>query len=508
MSDRIRRIQPVGGFRPVNSSDVAAAANRLRRTQSTIQTRMSDLQSAAADVTVVSCKIPVNNTGETEVTFMFPVKFSDIPSVVFGFQNQTTPIAGQAPLFSASVLHWHTEDRLPFSRLYTGATFLIVSEATPGYSYVCNATITGVAFSGPTTEDMTNADPISYPPTPEEGDLIMGFSASSLSGTSPAEISFTDDSESDGTIVSRIWDFGDGYATSGDSSPSHTYGSAGTYPATLTITDSLGNTDSISENVVISGPADSPGASSFHLWWHNMNNTYDEVSVKIRVTDPPVGDPLYFWALQVEFTDSDDDEILSGAHVGLQSWNGSDYPNGRAVNWGGYISDAGQAQFGPGLPSELVGSTSDLPSAEGNVNTRNYNWSSAKTYRLHIFKVANEPGQPAGTTRWRAQINDLTLATATTIRDIYAYGDRITGISMWSEIFAACSAESVSVKWSEPWAEIYGTSTKEYPDEFYVTYQSHASGGCHNTNSYYDGTGFVQKTLTTRITPHDSFITI
>src|SRR5207247_5991696 len=48
---------------------------------------------------------------------------------------------------------------------------------------------------------------------------------------------FTDTSfDSDGTIASRSWTFGDG-GTSTAANPSHTYATGGTYTVTLTVTD-------------------------------------------------------------------------------------------------------------------------------------------------------------------------------------------------------------------------------------------------------------------------------
>ena len=50
-------------------------------------------------------------------------------------------------------------------------------------------------------------------------------------------------SDPDGTIASRLWTFGDG-GTSTLANPSHTYAAAGSYTATLTVTDDNGATDS------------------------------------------------------------------------------------------------------------------------------------------------------------------------------------------------------------------------------------------------------------------------
>ena len=63
--------------------------------------------------------------------------------------------------------------------------------------------------------------------------------------------SFTDQSsDSDGTIASWFWEFGDG-ATSSMQNPDHTYASAGTFPVELTVTDNDGESDFTSKNVTV-----------------------------------------------------------------------------------------------------------------------------------------------------------------------------------------------------------------------------------------------------------------
>lgn len=58
----------------------------------------------------------------------------------------------------------------------------------------------------------------------------------------------TTSSDSDGSIASYAWDFGDG-ATSTDSKPQHTYASVGDFQVKLTVTDNDGATDSVTKTV-------------------------------------------------------------------------------------------------------------------------------------------------------------------------------------------------------------------------------------------------------------------
>ncbi len=89
----------------------------------------------------------------------------------------------------------------------------------------------------------------SYATTAPNVPPVANFT-SSVSGLT---VNFTDTStDSDGSIASRSWNFGDG-TTSTATNPSKTYAAGGTYTVTLTVTDNKGATHSKSASVTVSG---------------------------------------------------------------------------------------------------------------------------------------------------------------------------------------------------------------------------------------------------------------
>jgi len=88
--------------------------------------------------------------------------------------------------------------------------------------------------------------PINQPPT-------AVITAARMSGTAPLIVSFngSGSTDPDGIIAAYSWNFGDG-TTSAAANPSHTYASAGTYTATLTVTDNNNASARTAATIVVS----------------------------------------------------------------------------------------------------------------------------------------------------------------------------------------------------------------------------------------------------------------
>ncbi len=145
--------------------------------------------------------------------------------------------------------------------------------------------------------------------------------------------SFTDgSSDSDGTIVSWSWDFGDGNAST-EQSPSHNYAAAGSYTVSLTVTDNNGATNTVSQGISV-------GAVT--------SATYHPQAVNVTVG-------RYDWGTLASFTNQDSDtydadsaQVAGGSAV---DWEASATLSGAvgsvgrlAVRYEGHYSIQGVSQ--------------------------------------------------------------------------------------------------------------------------------------------------------------------
>ena len=98
--------------------------------------------------------------------------------------------------------------------------------------------------------------PVAPPPGPVANQApTASFTASCIDLACAFDASAS--SDPDGTLVGYAWDFGDG-STGQGAQVSHTYGAAGTYSVTLTVTDDGGATGTLTTKVTVTAPAVAP----------------------------------------------------------------------------------------------------------------------------------------------------------------------------------------------------------------------------------------------------------
>ena len=119
----------------------------------------------------------------------------------------------------------------------------------PSHTYAADGTYT---VSLTVTDDVGDTDSASQNVSVSSGPTNSAPTASFMHSCSGLTCDFTDtSSDSDGTIASWNWDFGDGGSSTAQN-PSHTYAADGTYTVSVTVTDDVGDTDTASQNVTVS----------------------------------------------------------------------------------------------------------------------------------------------------------------------------------------------------------------------------------------------------------------
>jgi PKD repeat protein len=114
--------------------------------------------------------------------------------------------------------------------------------ANPSHTYAAAGTYPATLTVYDTYGAASTPAPVTVVVSPgNQKPVAVAGNSAPLSGNAPLTVNFSSagSSDPDGTIASYSWNFGDGTGSTA-ANPSHTYTSAGTYTATLTVIDDLG----------------------------------------------------------------------------------------------------------------------------------------------------------------------------------------------------------------------------------------------------------------------------
>ncbi|MEO6002400.1 MAG: PKD domain-containing protein [Opitutus sp.] len=151
------------------------------------------------------------------------------PSTLSGTAPLTITFSGQSSSDSDGLIasyQWNFGNGTGATGIAAGNTYMSAGTYTVTLTVIDNDGLSGMATATITVAAAPNIDPVAV------------ASSDRSSGTAPVTVAFSSagSTDSDGTIVSYAWDFGDGTSSS-LASPAKTYTAAGTYTVRLTVTD-------------------------------------------------------------------------------------------------------------------------------------------------------------------------------------------------------------------------------------------------------------------------------
>jgi microbial collagenase len=148
-----------------------------------------------------------------------------------------------------------------------------------------------VVFHGIFTGDETTQ--VNNPPVAEANGPYIAMKGEEISFSSMSS------KDSDGTIISYLWDFGDG-STSVEANPNYTYSTAGIFTATLTVVDDKGERNTDEAQVIINEPETNPSdgitseAEPNDIFDNANGPIMTELAVSARFQDDDNVDIYYF----------------------------------------------------------------------------------------------------------------------------------------------------------------------------------------------------------------------
>jgi PKD repeat protein len=166
------------------------------------------------------------------------------------------PMSGESPLsvdFDASGSFDPEGESITYTwRFGDGATGIGVAARHTYYTAGIYAVLLTVRNGSGDQDQATATIAVSEAPASGNAKPAASFTTTPSTGDAPLAVSFnaSASSDSDGSIASYAWVFGDGGSSSGVAA-NHTYNTAGTYTVRLTVTDDNGATDDATQQIEV-----------------------------------------------------------------------------------------------------------------------------------------------------------------------------------------------------------------------------------------------------------------
>lgn len=195
------------------------------------------------------------STGQTTTTITVPpadgtyIAYYQAATPALSASASATPMSGNAPLsvqFSGSA----SGGSSPYSYSWNFGDGGSSNQQNPSHTYQTYGTYTATLT---VTDSESNRATASVTITVLQA-LSASASANPTSGNAPLSVQFTGSASGGTPPYSHSWSFGDGSPISNLQNPSHTYQSAGTYLATLTVTDSASHIATSSVTITVGTP--------------------------------------------------------------------------------------------------------------------------------------------------------------------------------------------------------------------------------------------------------------
>lgn len=251
-----------GGFRAYNNGELLCENVNPTATEITCETMLlaaiNNFTVRAVDAsgneTLASNTILYTQTSGSSDTDTTTPTDTTLPLAI---QLAATPISGEAPLNVAFNASASTGNIVSYAWQFgdgsTGSGALANHAYNIAATYVASLTITD--STGKSEKKTISIDVLPTPIILEPPTAIL--SSSAAAGNAPLSVMFDASAslpKNNATITAYHWSFGDGAEGSGEK-VAHTYSTAGTYYAKVTVTDSQGLTDTVDTPVLVTGVA-------------------------------------------------------------------------------------------------------------------------------------------------------------------------------------------------------------------------------------------------------------